>query len=158
MLRVSISGAAGAIESFRELDSPGFSRDVYKQFGKNYQKRLFRRFVTASQGTPYAPSSIGTRKPVTGAIRGGTGDRGFGIDSGTLLAELLEPQNTAVDVNGFELYTDLAYAGYVVAFFTKKGPFAGDGLMQFNDEDFKDLSDIYWDAIEETFSKGRSEP
>lgn len=149
---ITFNGLDEAIAATRNLEN--FSpKEVFERYFKGYLRpTLIDRYKIAASQTPYAPSSLGTTKRVTGAVRGGTGDPGFGVDSRNLLMDFVgESPNHVIDDSQLLLFSDLVYAGYIDSLFATKSPFP-DGVFTATDTDQEAIAQEFGDYLEELFN------
>lgn len=150
MIEIEFNGLEEAIAATKHLEdySP---KEVFDRYFKGYLRpTLIDRYKIAAT-TPYAPSSLGTKKRATGAIRGGAGDPGFGVDSRALLRDFTgESGNFDFDTteDALTLFSDLPYAAYIDSLFAAKGPGA---VFVATDEDSDRLAEDFGKYLEELF-------
>lgn len=127
-------------------------KTVFERYFKGYLRpALIDRYKVAAISTPYAPASIGTRKRVSGAIRGQGNDPGFGVDSRNLLRDFTgEGDKLSITDEALLLFSDLPYAAYIDSLFESKGPGA---VFDATDEDQEALADQFGEYLEELFVK-----
>lgn len=100
-----------------------------------------QRYDRAASVTPYAPSMYGKRKRGSGAL---IPDNRFGIDTGLLYRDLTEKYE--VSGNRFRIFSNLAYAPYIMEKFERKGPYAPNSVLFFDEEDMETVGQIVEEA------------
>jgi hypothetical protein len=119
---------------------------VWKIFYRYYRERLIERYDRAAKETPFAPSSIGRKKPKSGRI---IPDGQFGVDGGDLYSDLTH--DVKLSAGQLSVGSDLAYAGYILDLFAEKGPYAPESILFFDEEDQQELIDIIDQVLDRTF-------
>ncbi|MEB3355634.1 MAG: hypothetical protein VKK04_02725 [Synechococcales bacterium] len=138
------------IKQLGAIASYDFQDALTAYFDDYYKPQAIARFDQAAEQTPYAPSSIGTKKRVSGATRGGGDDPGFGIDSGRLRSDLTG-ENAEVTDSAIAIFSELPYAARIASLFAEKGPFP-EGLPLVEEADLVALEDAIANDIERFFS------
>lgn len=118
--------------------------DIYRRFYKYYRAKTEQRFLTAANETPFAPSSIGKRRPSGDII---SENSLYGIDTGTVFYDFTH--NVRIDDSGLVVWSDAFYAKYLEAKFEEKSPFAPDGVLHVDNEDLAVLERIIVEEVKE---------
>lgn len=143
---IDFIGLDEAIAALSDLENMDFTETLKRYNNQHYNPIARARYDTAAASTPYAPKSIGTRKPSTGVARGSAEDPGFGIDS-TALREDLVALGRGHTRNTLEIFTELVYGGRIEALFATKGTFAPDGVAFFDEDDLNVAADMLIDDL-----------
>ena len=152
---ISVTGIDRAIAALRRITTMGFKPAYDRYYQKHLRATLRQRYLHAAANTPYAPSSLGTRKRATGVRRGSANDPGFGIDSGALLREITGETVGTLRISDsiLELMSVLPYSIFVQERFETKGPFAPGGVMDLTEDEISPLFDIAAEQIQQEWLK-----
>ena len=151
MIETKFDGLAEIQEAIARI-SQLQPREIYVKFWKTRRQGVLRdRFRVISKQTPYAPSSLGTRKPKSGVRRGSPKDPGYSIDSGELMRDLLERPD--IQEYSLTIFSDRPYAQYQERLWEQKGPYSPDGLFNdaILDSEGKALEEAIDEAMDEIF-------
>jgi hypothetical protein len=122
-----------ALDKLRDRPIANSFRQIYQY----HRQKTAERYRIAARATPFAEGSKGRRKPKSGRL---IPDGAFGIDSGALFSDLVN--NIEIFAGEIYYYTDLDYAGYMLALFAEKGPFAPENILFFDKEDIDKIVEI----------------
>lgn len=122
--------------------------NIYKDFYTYFRDRTIDRYLEAATETPFAPASIGKRRPSGDII---TENSLFGIDTEALFNDLT--QNVLIRDEGLYVWSDLPYARYIHRKFEEKGPFAPQGVLFVKEDDIEKLEEIILERYEEGFGE-----
>jgi hypothetical protein len=120
----------------------------YSDFYRYHRNKTAERYRIAAVQTPYAASSVGRKKKVSGRK---IPDGFFGIDSGALFSDTVNNRKITPE-DGLIYYSDLSYSAFVMAKFAQKGPFAPDDVLFVDDADLGKFEEI----VSENFAKAFS--
>lgn len=129
---LQFNGLDETITALSAIENYQWGNTFKRFYSERFQPITVSRYSYTMAQTPYAPSSLGTRKRVTGAIRGQAGDPGYSYDSGALYSQITG--NVQFMDDGMVIWSDLIYGGYQEALWQAKGPF-DEGVLFANDTD-----------------------
>ena len=118
--------------------------DIYRRFYQYYRAVTEQRFLTAANETPFAPSSIGSKRPSGDII---TNNSLYGIDTGTVFYDFTH--NVKIDTSGLVIWSDAFYAKYLEAKFEEKSPYAPNGVLHVDNKDLAVLERIIIEEVKE---------
>lgn len=134
MIQIEYIGLKEAIAACKRTEGLRIA-DVYGQFYfRHFLPKLKERYDRAAAATPYSPRSLGTRE-ASGATRGGSGDLGFGRDRDRMYADLAGGKGKEITRQALSVFSTQAYAPYIEALFSTKGPFRPDGVLAADSSD-----------------------
>lgn len=119
----------------------------YRDFYNYHRNKTAERYRIAAASTPYAKSSKGRKKPVSGRR---VPDGAFGIDSGALFSDTVNNRRITRD-EGLIYFSDLSYSLYIMQLFGDKGPFAPDDVLFIDDTDIERFEEIASNNYAEAF-------
>lgn len=150
MIRVEYIGLKEAIAACKRTEGLRLA-DVYGKFYfRHFLPKLKERYDRAAAATPYSPRSLGTRKS-SGAIRGGGGDLGFGRDRDRMYSDLAGGKGKEITRQALAVFSAQAYAPYIEALFSAKGPFKPDGVLAADNSDLDAFEGIVRAEIDRLF-------
>lgn len=142
-VRVDTSNIKNFVKRLKEVRQVNIL-DIYRRFYKHYRAKTAQRFLTAANETPFAPSSIGRRRPSGDII---TNNSLYGIDTGTVFYDFTN--NVKIDDGGLVVWSDAFYAKHLEANFQKKSPYAPEGVLHVDKGDLAVLERIIMEEVKE---------